>query len=177
MNIRTAIIDAAEARIRIAGFHGFSFREIAADVGVKSASVHYHFPTKADLGAATAARYLQLLLEQLGDAIDARPLAVKLDTIKAVFRNGLVRDGMMCLCGALGAEISSLPAPVALQTKTFFEECRTWLRRAFATNGNVDPDASAVQCLALLEGALLIARSLDDVVVFDQATLLAKTHG
>ncbi|WP_157628311.1 helix-turn-helix domain-containing protein, partial [Ensifer sp. BR816] len=45
-------MDAAEERIRRAGYSGFSFREIAADVGVKSASVHYHFPTKERLAAA-----------------------------------------------------------------------------------------------------------------------------
>ena len=44
--IVAAIMDAAERRMRIGGFNGFSFREIAADVGVKSSSVHYHFPTK-----------------------------------------------------------------------------------------------------------------------------------
>ena len=46
--IAAAIMDAAERRMRIGGFNGFSFREIAADVGVKSSSVHYHFPTKGD---------------------------------------------------------------------------------------------------------------------------------
>src|SRR3712207_8206920 len=40
------IMDAAERRIRAAGYGGFSFRELAAEVGVKSASVHHHFPTK-----------------------------------------------------------------------------------------------------------------------------------
>ena len=32
--------------MRRGGFHGFSFRDLAADVGIKSASVHYHFPIK-----------------------------------------------------------------------------------------------------------------------------------
>ena len=54
--ILAAIMDAAERRMRIGGFNGFSFREIAADVGVKSASVHYHFPTKENLAAAVTRR-------------------------------------------------------------------------------------------------------------------------
>src|ERR1700676_3710637 len=51
-DVKTAIMDAAEKRMRLAGFTGFSFREIAADVGIKSSSVHYHFPTKENLAAA-----------------------------------------------------------------------------------------------------------------------------
>src|ERR1700720_895295 len=48
-DVKTAILDAAERRMQIGGFGGFSFREIAADVGIKSSSVHYHFPTKENL--------------------------------------------------------------------------------------------------------------------------------
>ena len=55
-DIKTAIMDAAERRMQLGGFGGFSFRELAADVGVKSSSVHYHFPTKEALAAAVIRR-------------------------------------------------------------------------------------------------------------------------
>ncbi len=55
-DVKTAIMDAAERRMQLGGFGGFSFREIAADVGIKSSSVHYHFPTKEDLAAAVIRR-------------------------------------------------------------------------------------------------------------------------
>ena len=58
-----AIMDAAERRIRLGGFNGFSFREIAADVGIKSSSVHYHFPTKENLAAAVIHRYTDEVAE------------------------------------------------------------------------------------------------------------------
>jgi len=53
-DIKTAILNAAERRMQFGGFGGFSFREIAADVGIKSSSVHYHFPTKENRAAAGA---------------------------------------------------------------------------------------------------------------------------
>ena len=56
-DVKTAILDAAERRMQIGGFGGFSFREIAADVGIKSSSVHYHFPTKENLAAAVIRRW------------------------------------------------------------------------------------------------------------------------
>ncbi|WP_234804713.1 TetR/AcrR family transcriptional regulator [Sinorhizobium americanum] len=87
-------MDAAEERIRRTGYSGFSFREIAADVGVKSASVHYHFPTKEKLAAAVARRYTDRFLE----AVDHQ-LAGGEDIVEAwrqVFRVALQRDGRMC---------------------------------------------------------------------------------
>src|ERR1700732_273229 len=69
-DVKTAIMDAAERRMQLGGFGGFSFREIAADVGIKSSSVHYHFPTKEDLAAAVlwrwAAETSKFVDEELG---------------------------------------------------------------------------------------------------------------
>ena len=66
----TEILDAAEGFARQTGYNGFSFRDIAAEIGIKSASVHYHFPTKGDLGAALARRYAERFFERLGLASD-----------------------------------------------------------------------------------------------------------
>jgi len=68
--MRDAILKAAEARIRRNGFHGFSFRDLAEDVGIKSASVHYYFPTKADLGVSLMRNYQEQMLAAFGDAED-----------------------------------------------------------------------------------------------------------
>ena len=64
---REQILDAAEKRARMAGYHGFSFRDVAEDVGIKSSSVHYHFPTKGDLCEALARRYTVRAADRLGD--------------------------------------------------------------------------------------------------------------
>ena len=48
------LMDLAEAHIRDRGYAGFSFRDLAAEVGIKSASVHHHFPTKAKMAAVVA---------------------------------------------------------------------------------------------------------------------------
>ena len=54
MSKREALLKVAEDKVRKGGYNNFSFREIANEVGIKSASVHYHFKTKADLGAEPA---------------------------------------------------------------------------------------------------------------------------
>jgi TetR/AcrR family transcriptional repressor of nem operon len=169
-DVRTAILESAEARMRVGGFHACSFREIAGDVGIKSASVHHHFPTKADLGAALVARYTARVIAMFGDPEDDRSLPRKLDDMQAIFRASLAHGDGMCLGGALATETSSLPPTVASETRGFFAACNDWLRQAFAGSGAMRPEQKALQVTALLQGAMLQALSLGDVAAFDAAT-------
>jgi TetR/AcrR family transcriptional regulator, transcriptional repressor for nem operon len=169
MDIREAILNSAESRIRAGGYHSCSFREIASDVGIKSASVHYHFPTKAELGAALVARYQARVLAEIGSPDDERDLAAKLGAMRGAFRNGLERGDGMCLCGVLATETRSLPSPVAGATQHYFIACNDWLRRAFSRDQIEQPGRKALQVTALLQGAMLQAIALDDVKAFDAA--------
>jgi TetR/AcrR family transcriptional repressor of nem operon len=157
-----AILDAAERRIRTAGYSGFNTREVAEDVGIKSSSVHYHFPTKQQLAAAVARRYTDrfLIAVNLQSALDGDPLKAW----KHVFRQALIEDGRMCLCGALGAAAADLPAEVNIEVKAFFER---------GLRAMTDAGISAVEAMELfarLEGAMLMANVLGGVEVFDQAS-------
>lgn len=163
MNETTAaIMDAAETRIRASGYAGFSFRELAADVGVKSASVHYHFPTKEALAAAVARRYRERFL----DAVE-REVAAGADVVaawKAGFQRAIRADGGMCLCGTLGAAAIALPDEVRTEARAFFEAGL----RQMAAHG-LSP-VRAAQVLAVLEGAILLANVLGRPATFDDAT-------
>ncbi len=167
------ILDAAEKMARIGGYNGFSFREIAKDVGIKAASVHYHFPGKQDLGAAIAKRYTERFLENLGAPDDpgAAPTEL-LQRYIAAYRHSLVEDKLMCLCGMFGAEITRLPDKVARETQIFFERNRDWLVTVITRAGKkkkADAEKAAFSILATLEGAMILARTLDDPAVFDAA--------
>jgi TetR/AcrR family transcriptional repressor of nem operon len=155
----TAIIDAAEARIRRGGYTGFSFRDLAADVGVKSASVHYHFPTKEALVAAVARRYRERFLTEAD-----RDIAAGEDVV-AVWKAGFLRairsDGGMCLCGVLGAAAGALPDAVRCEARAFFEA-----GLAQMTANGLSP-ARAVH-----EGAMLLAVALDSPAAFDDAAAI-----
>lgn len=166
---REQIMDVAELRMRSHGYHGFSFREIAQDIGIKSASVHYHFPSKSDLATATTERYTERFIDALGEAKDKRPLKKKVAAVKAAFRSALVEDDLMCLCGVLGAEVSGIPEPVSDSARRFFESVRDWLRDAYLEDGAAKPKARALQTLATLEGALIVARTLNDFAAFDHS--------
>ncbi len=80
-------------------------------------------------------------------------------------------EGLMCLCGMLGAEITALPAPVAAAAKQFFERNVEWLtvlyRRAGVDATGETPRVYALRTIATLEGALIVARTLGDHSAFN----------
>jgi TetR/AcrR family transcriptional regulator, transcriptional repressor for nem operon len=155
-------MDAAERRIREAGYSGFSFREIAADVGVKSASVHYHFPTKESLAASVARRYTERFMSSVDQEV-----AAGRDVIKAwnlAFRRALHSDGKMCLCGVLGATSGNLPEEVMVEARRFFQVGLKKLTECGLSRSR------AVQVMATLEGGMLLANVLSKPSAFDEAT-------
>jgi len=167
----TRILDSAERMARQGGYNSFSFREIATEIGIKSASVHYHFANKEVLGAALAERYTNRFLEFLGEPTAEKPDDL-LRRYAAGYRQGLLEDGQMCLCGMFGAEISDLPEPVARQTRAFFERNIQWLAQVFQAKGLKQDDAEieAACMIAALEGAMILSRSLQDDALFDRIT-------
>lgn len=161
-------MDVAERLIRSHGYSGFSFREIAKEVGIKSASVHYHFPTKADLASAVAKRYRERIAETLQTAEDKGEDRVA--AWRDVFQTALERDGLMCLCGILAVEGDSLPPEVAKEALAFLEFGIASLDTAVEGQGAC--------ILSQLEGAMLLSRSAGNVEIFKAATRdlpIAKT--
>ncbi|NIA68027.1 TetR/AcrR family transcriptional regulator [Pelagibius litoralis] len=170
------VLDIAQRLVQTRGYNGFSYRDIAEEIGIKSASIHYHFPSKADLGVALVSRYREAFAEELQDILTRNAEAPKrLKCFVALFRATL-RDDRLCLCGMLGAEMGGLPAPVNNEVSGFFILCEAWLidvlkqgRKAeeIAFRGN--PQAVADQFLSLLEGAMVVARAMNDTDRFDRA--------
>src|SRR4030095_11910383 len=56
-NTQRTILNLAESLLQDKGFNGFSYAHIASGLGVKNAAIHYHFPTKEELGCAVIKRY------------------------------------------------------------------------------------------------------------------------
>ncbi|MEM6579488.1 MAG: TetR/AcrR family transcriptional regulator [Pseudomonadota bacterium] len=158
------ILAKAEIQLRTNGYHGFSFRDIARDTGLTSAGVHHHFPTKADLVVRLAETYKTRFL----DALDACPAEGRVACLRDLFAKSLTRDGHMCLCGLLAAESGGLPDAVAQSAHRFFDDLADRLHVAFPASD--DPRAEALNVLAQLEGAALLATVRGDPALFEVAT-------
>ena len=171
---RTRILDTAERLVQLRGFNGFSYADVAAEVGVTKASLHYHFPGKAELGAALVARYTERFDAEL-DRIDAGRLAPpdKLSAYAALYA-AVLREKRMCLCGMLAAEYETLPAPMREAILDFFDRNQAWLC-AVMENGRADQsmrfagtaEDEAQTLLGGLEGAMLVARPYRDLARFE----------
>lgn len=163
------ILDSAEKMARQGGYNSFSFREIATDIGIKSASVHYHFANKETLGVALAERYTDRFLTSLGDPRSDTPDKM-MHRYAAGYRHGLLEDGQMCLCGMFGAEIRDLPDPVACQIRAFFDRNIQWLAQVFQAKGlkPADAETEAACMISVLQGAMILSRSQQDDSLFDR---------
>lgn len=163
------ILDLAEELAQTRGFNGFSYADIAPRLGVTKASLHYHFPSKADLGKALVRRYrrdFEHALEAIvaGSAKAPARLLRYLELYDAVMRNG-----RMCLCGMFAAEYATLPPPMQDELRAFFEMNERWLaavldagRRAGELDFRSSPARRAAMLLGALEGLMLVARVRND---------------
>jgi TetR/AcrR family transcriptional repressor of nem operon len=159
------LLDLAEAHMRNSGYGGFSFRELAAEVGIKSASVHHHFRTKASMAAAVARRYG----DRFFAAVARRPEESADDAVSAyllAFRSALKQDGLMCLFGVLGAEAGVLTPEIAEEIETFFRRCIDDLSKRI---GGPAAEERAFHVMATLEGGMMLARAYRSIEAFDQA--------
>lgn len=152
------ILDAAEARMRAGGFDAVSFREIAADVGIKSASVHYHFPQKVDLGEAVINRYRKRFAERLGAPDDpGETVRQRIERLCGGYRDSTVKEGKVCLACILGGEALNLPAPLSQSVGAYFDWLLGWTDRALRPAADAAPLLPASLVIGSLQGSMILA--------------------
>lgn len=166
LTMKEKILQAAEHRVRGAGFAEMSFRDLANDVGIKSASVHYHFPTKPDLGEALVARYAEQFEAELAK-LDQDDLQAALGGFVGLYANALVLNESICLCAIMGAEAIGLPEIVNQRTRAFFAMNRDWLSTLFTRHGMGEGEEKAALIVAALEGGMIIASASNDRALFE----------
>jgi TetR/AcrR family transcriptional repressor of nem operon len=170
------ILDVAERLAQRYGFNGFSYADIAAELHLTTASLHYHFAGKAELGRAMLSRYAERFAQALAE-IEARlPSASERLAAYAELYAAVLRERRLCLCGMLAAEYQTLSQPMRDSVLRFFDENESWLVRiledGFAAGQVrfVGPSLDAARVIVCgLEGAMLLARSYGDVSRFESA--------
>jgi TetR/AcrR family transcriptional regulator, transcriptional repressor for nem operon len=172
----TRILDVAERLAQVRGFNGFSYADIAAELGITKAALHYHFASKADLGEALIGRYATRFSEALA-VIDAGPAAApaKLRGYAELYVD-VLRNQRMCLCGMLAAEYPTLPDAMRASVVSFFDQNEAWLQAVLEQgrgDGSLQFSGSARDVarmiISCLEGAMLVTRPYDDVPRFQDA--------
>ena len=164
------ILDIAERRMRRVGYNAVSFRDIASEMGIRSASLHYHFPKKEDLGVALVRRYADNFLRRLNAESDATAAPEdKLSAFVDLYRYALIEQRLVCLCAVLGAEAPGLPTSVAAEVEHFFDQNIAWLVDCYEAAGVKSANQEATSTLALLQGAMVVSSVKNDFDIFDAA--------
>ena len=162
---RQAILLAATRLFLLRGYHGFSFHHLASELDVRTAAVHYHFPSKADLGLALLKRFREEFdwwrasCDQLNLSGEAR-----LERFYALDR-GYAADGRVCPLGVVGVEYAGLPETVRREADGLIDDVQAYLV-ASLTQGRDDgslrvpgePAVIAHQILAATQGGLQLSR-------------------
>lgn len=167
-NSKRTILNLAESLLQDKGFNGFSYANIAAELGVKNAAIHYHYPSKEDLGIAVIQRYRERFRLWINNSRvkDLTPEA-KLDWFLSIYTNMRADQGKICLVGSMEAEFNSIPKGLQGEVQGLHKELLTWLQ-ATLTEGKEagvfgfkgEPADKAALILSTVQGALQMARAL-----------------
>ena len=166
-NTKELILDASEALLQDRGFSAFSYHHIAQQLGVKNAAIHYHFPSKADLGTALIRRYRERFRDYTRtlELESADPIS-KLECYFAIPASYLQNGQKICPLGMLEAEFYAIPEPMQLESRQLDKEMRDWLAGVldegrslgvFSFEGLAGDKVLVV--VAALHGVLQIARA------------------
>lgn len=172
-DIKNELLDSAERFLKKRGYSGFSFRDLAKEVNITTASIHYHFPTKAKLGECLVKRHTCRFMSALGDSAKFAS-AQQLRRYVRLFRNEIVQ-GRMCLCGVIAAEVDSIPVEIISEVRSFFRQNELWLAQVLVADG-LSAKESALKAkllIAVLEGGMLLARASGKPGSFDKVTSTA----
>lgn len=179
MEMKDQILNSAQKLVQQRGFNGFSYADIAEEVGIRKASLHHHFATKTDLGLALIESYSTLLGSEL-NRIGSLPVQAddKLRAYISIYRDTLDAD-RMCMGGMLATEALTLDAVMLPGLQHFFAINTDWLtelliegksQQIFSLSSSAANHARLL--VSTLQGALMIARATGNLDAFNQTTSL-----
>lgn len=157
------ILDLAQERIQRRGYNAVSYGDLAEELDLTTAAIHYHFPSKADLVKTLVRRYRRV------GADKHAAIRVECDTLRARLEHyadlhtGLMTGGGLCLCGVLASDAPTLPGDVRKEVRRFFAEQEDWLTEILKDGSADDVPLSGCETtrdvaelvLATVQGAML----------------------
>lgn len=159
-NTAELILDIAQGLVQEVGFNGFSYSHIAEIVGIRTASIHYHFPNKEDLGEALITRYHRKFVATIAQIDnEARNNLEKIRRYIMIFSIP-VDTYCTCLSVMLSSGLATLTDKVREKLAEFFTANLEWVERVLEQGRSEDDlqlkgtaEAQANRIFASLQGA------------------------
>lgn len=128
MKTQDEIIESAERLLQEKGWNGWSYADISEEIGIKKASIHYHFKNKEALGLALIQGYQRKIFEELKKIqLSKETTHHKLEQFFQIFENVLRGHNLFCLCGMLVADFYTLSPEMRQVLLHFFDDLEGWL--------------------------------------------------
>ena len=164
---QSKILDAAERFIITSGYNAFSYSDISKKIGIKTSSIHYHFPTKTKLSIAVVHRYKERFLAKLQEIRGKTESGLsQIEKYSKLVLNAFDNGNGFCLCLSLSADEASICEQVKIELRSFFRESQLWIAEAIQEGQkqklikkNLDPTKTAIAVVSLLEGAMIVSRA------------------
>lgn len=163
-NVREQALKSARFHLQTKGFNGFSFQDVADDLGIKKASLHYYFASKDQLGLELLSQYRQGFLAWTEKTKLLNPqekIQNMIDFFVALSGGGK----KICPIGALCADIHSLSPELKAQLQEFNQIQYEWLMELLKESQNqkiisreIDTEVASLAIISQIQGALQVAR-------------------
>ena len=159
------ILDLAENLLLDRGYNGFSYKDISVALGIKTASIHYHYPRKTDLGVEIVERAVKRFDKWAQSIESGNPdYSIRLEAFCLTFTTFTSKD-QVCLGGALQTDYKTLPEDLQKKSCEFVSCVFLWLdqllkdgREAGAFRFPGEAGDQAVLILAALQGSVQMDR-------------------
>ncbi len=175
VNTADQILDIAQDLCQRKGFDGFSFHDIARLLDIKTASVHYHYKTKSDLGVAMMRRYRCQFIQALTDISSKTKDPKKQLNLFLDLMTQLPRERKLCLCLMFATGLESISKEMQNEVQHFMGETERWLEKCLATGKkegrfefSKSPRSVAHVLLASMQGMIVCSRATDNFQEFEK---------
>ena len=182
MNTREKIIDTTRRLIQTRAYHGFSFQDIADNVGIKKASLYHHFRSKDDVAIEVLRTSVEAIKDEALKVAD-KPASDRLEKYLTMARTTQGAGERMCPGCSFAAILDAVSPAVQGEVQHFIrfhlDLLETILgegREAGEFHFERSPKAEAEYLFSSIQGAITIARLTGSAKVFDNVVAHVKDY-
>jgi len=180
---RTKILNSAQRLIQTRSFEGFSFQDIADEVGIRKASLYHHFDSKDAVAIGVLKRGADWVTGQLDATKELAP-PERLERYFDLFHDLHGKAERMCPGGSFASVLGAVSPAVQRALHAFTKMHLDWLegvvREGAALGafeiGEQAPRDVALQIFSSVQGALLTGRLTADPGVLDAVATELRTY-
>ncbi|AIR86297.1 TetR/AcrR family transcriptional regulator [Pantoea rwandensis] len=172
----TEIINHTRELLTTGGYKSFSYADLAERVQIRKASIHHHFPGKADLVLAVVNDYREEAragMAATSEHFSDDPLAELNGYVNFWATCIKENSSPFCICVMLAVELPTLPEEVAAEVTGHFADLSAWLagvlqkgekRGVFILREGAEMEAKSL--MATVHGAMIAARAFNNPELF-----------